>query len=698
MHLNRNLLFLALACSLAACKPASNETATAPTTPAATAAVAPSMGVDLAGIDKNVKPGDDFDAYANGAWRNAAQIPDDRSSIGTGYEVQKKAEQRNADLIKGLAATNPAAGTDARRIADYYAAYMDEAGIEARGLEPLKPELAKIDAIASKTDLARVLGSGLRADVDPLNATNYHTENLFGLFVAQGLQDPEHNVATLMQGGLAMPDREYYLSNDKEMVATRQKYLEYVTALLKLAAVEDADAKAKAVVALETRIAKAHASIVDTQDVHKANNPWEMSAFAKKAPGLDWTAYFTAAGLSSQKTIVAWQPAAITHLSALVGSEPLQAWKDYLTFHALNHSVGLLPKAYGDLGFGFYGTTLQGTPKQKERWKRALDSTNNALGDAVGKLYAEKYFPASSKAQVEGMVKNILAAFGERVDTLEWMTPETKAKAKAKAETMRVGVGYPETWRDYAALEIRADDPLGNRLRAEAQEYKHQVAKLGAPVDRGEWWMTPQTVNAVNLPLQNAMNFPAAILEAPYFDPNADAAANYGSIGAVIGHEISHGFDDTGAEFDAQGRLANWWTPEDAKHFKAATAKLAAQYDAYEALPGLHINGEQTLGENIADVSGLTIAHEAYKKSLGGKEAPVIDGLTGDQRFFLAFAQSWRSKMRDAALRQRVLTDGHSPGRWRAQTVRNIDAWYDAYGAKPGEQLYLAPADRVKIW
>ncbi len=698
MHLNRNLLFLALACSLAACKPASNETATAPATPAATAAAAPSMGVDLAGIDKNVKPGDDFDAYANGAWRNAAQIPDDRSSIGTGYEVQKKAEQRNADLIKGLAATNPAAGTDARRIADYYAAYMDEAGIEARGLEPLKPELAKIDAIASKTDLARVLGSGLRADVDPLNATNYHTENLFGLFVAQGLQDPEHNVATLMQGGLAMPDREYYLSNDKEMVATRQKYLEYVTALLKLAAVEDADAKAKAVVALETRIAKAHASIVDTQDVHKANNPWEMSAFAKKAPGLDWTAYFTAAGLSSQKTIVAWQPAAITRLSALVGSEPLQAWKDYLTFHALNHSAGLLPKAYADLGFGFYGTTLQGTPKQKERWKRALDSTNNALGDAVGKLYAEKYFPASSKAQVEGMVKNILAAFGERVDTLEWMTPETKAKAKAKAETMRVGVGYPETWRDYAALEIRADDPLGNRLRAEAQEYKHQVAKLGAPVDRGEWWMTPQTVNAVNLPLQNAMNFPAAILEAPYFDPSADAAANYGSIGAVIGHEISHGFDDTGAEFDAQGRLANWWTPEDAKHFKAATAKLAAQYDAYEALPGLHINGEQTLGENIADVSGLTIAHEAYKKSLGGKEAPVIDGLTGDQRFFLAYAQSWRSKMRDAALRQRVLTDGHSPGRWRAQTVRNIDAWYDAYGAKPGEQLYLAPADRVKIW
>lgn len=697
MSLQRNVLFLALACSLAACKPGA-DTAKTKEAPAATAAAAPVIGVDLTGIDKSVKPGDDFEAYANGTWRKTAEIPDDRSSIGTGYEVQKKAEQRNADLIKGLAAGNPAAGTEARKIADYYAAYMDEAGIEARGLAPLKPELAKIDAIASKADLAQVLGSGLRADVDPLNATNYHTANLFGLFVAQGLQDPSHNVATLMQGGLVMPDREYYLSADKEMADTRAKYLTYVASLLKLAGVADADAKAKGIVALETKIAKAQSSIVDTQDVHKANNPWAMADFAKKAPGLDWGEYFKAAGLASQQTIVAWQPGAIAHLSALVGSEPLQVWKDYLAFHALDHSAGLLPKAYADLSFGFHGTTLQGTPKQRERWKRALDSTNNALGDAVGKLYVEKYFPPSSKAQVETMVKNILAAFGERVDTLEWMTPETKAKAKAKAQTMRVSVGYPETWRDYGALDIRIDDPLGNRLRAEEQEYRHQVAKLGKPVDQGEWWMTPQTVNAVNLPLQNAMNFPAAILEAPYFDPKADAAANYGAIGAVIGHEISHGFDDTGAEFDAQGRLSNWWTPEDAKHFKEATARLAAQYSAYEPLPGVHINGEQTLGENIADVSGLTISYLAYKKSLGGKEAPEIDGLTGDQRFFLAYAQAWRSKMRDAALRQRVLTDGHSPGRWRAQTVRNIDAWYDAWGAKPGEQLYLAPADRVKIW
>jgi putative endopeptidase len=693
----RSALFLALGCALiTACK---QETA-APTAtaPAAPQAAAPTPGIDLAGMDKSVKPGDDFEEYANGTWRKNAVIPEDRSSTGAFLFLVERAEQRNADLIQGVATRNPAAGTNERRIADYYAAYMDEAGIEARGLEPLKPELAKIEAIASATDLARVLGDGLRADVDPLNATNFHTANLFGVFVAQGLQDPEHNVAYLMQGGLVMPDREYYLSSDKEMVEARQKYQDYVTALLKLAGTADAEAKAKAIVALETKIAKAQAGLVDSEDVHKVGAPWAIADFAKQAPGLDWATYFDAAGLSAQKQIVAWQPDALRKLSALVKSEPLQTWKDYLAFHALDHSAALLPKAYADLRFGFHGTTLQGTPKQRERAKRALEATNNALGDAIGQLYTKQYFPASSKAQVEDMVHNILAAFRDRVDTLEWMTPATKAKAKAKAETMRVGVGYPDTWRDYATLEIKPDDALGNRLRAEQYETRHQLGKLGQPVDRGEWWMTPQTVNAVQLPLQNAMNFPAAILEAPFFDPKADAAANYGAIGAVIGHEISHGFDNTGAEFDAQGRLANWWTPEDAAHFKAAGERLARQYDAYEPLPGLHIKGEQTLGENIADVSGLAIAYAAYRKSLGGKEAPVLDGLTGDQRFFLAYAQAWRNKMRDQALRQRVVTDGHAPSRYRALTVRNVDAWYATWDAKSGEKLYLEPKDRVKIW
>ena len=402
--------------------------------------------------------------------------------------------------------------------------------------------------------------------------------------------------------------------------------------------------------------------------------------------------------MNGQQTLFAWQPDAIRKLSALVASEPLQSWKDYLRFHAINHSAGLLPKAYADASFAFYGTQLNGTGKQRDRWKRALAATDGALGDAIGQMYVKQHFPASSKARVEAMVNNILATFRDGVDKLAWMTPETKKTAKAKAETMLVGVGYPDTWRNYAALEVKRDDPLGNALRAEAAEYRHQTAKLGKAPDRKEWWMTPQTVNAVQLPLQNAMNFPAAILEAPFFDPNADDAANYGSIGAVIGHEVSHGFDNLGSEFDAEGRLRNWWTKEDAAHFKTATDKLVKQYDAYEALPGLHLNGQQTLGENIADVAGLQAAYTAYHKSLGGKPAPVIDGLSGDERFFLAFAQAWRAKQRDAALRAQVIGDGHAPARWRALTVRNIDAWYDTFKVKDGAKLYLKPEDRVRIW
>ncbi|HEY9133738.1 MAG TPA: M13 family metallopeptidase [Dyella sp.] len=655
-------------------------------------------GIDLAGMDHAIKPGDDFDGYANEGWRKTAQIPADRSSTGIFLKVFEKAEKRNAELIRDMGKGSPAAGSNARKIADYYAAFMNTAQIEKAGLAPLKASFDQIDAIKSIADLSRVLGSGLRADVDPVNATNFDTQNLFGLFVTQGLEDPTHNVAYLLQGGLGMPSRDYYLGNDKDMVAAREKYQTYVAAVLKQAGIADADAKAKRIYALELKIAQGQTDLVASQDVHKANNPWPTAEYAKHAPGMDWNAYFGAAGLSKQKVVYAWQPEAIAKLSALVSSEPLDTWKDYLTFHTINQSTAVLPAAYDRLAFGFYGTALQGTPKQRDRWKRGVSSTNNALGDAVGQEYVKRYFPASSKKQVQQMVTNILAAFDDHVDTLDWMTPATKQKAKAKIETLRVGVGYPETWRDYSTLEVRADDALGNQLRAEKYEYQHQLAKLDQPVDKGEWWMTPQTVNAVNLPLQNALNFPAAILEAPFFDPKADAAANYGSIGAVIGHEISHSFDNTGAEFDAQGRLANWWTPEDQAHFKAAGQKLVEQYNAYEPLPGVHINGQQTLGENIADVSGLAIAFAAYHKSLGGKPAPVIDGLTGDQRFFLAFAQSWREKTREAALRQQLITDGHSPGGYRAQTVRNIDGWYDAFKPQAGQKLYLDPQQRVKIW
>ncbi len=688
-------LFCAMSALLAGCAPDATPPAASATAEAPKAATS---GIDLAGIDKAVKPGDDFDAYANGAWKQATEIPADRGSLSTGFYVFEKAEKRLADLVQGLDKANPAAGTDARRIADYYAAYMDEAGIEARGLAPLQATLDGIDAIADKAALSRWFGAALRADTDPLNATNFYTENLFGLFVAQGLEDPSKNVGYLMQGGLGMPDREYYLAADKDMAANRTAYRKYIADILKLAGDTDADKKAQAIFDLEMKIAKAHANVVDSQDIHKANNPWATADYATKAPGIDWTAFLDGAGLSGEQALFAWQPDAIRKLSALVASEPLQAWKDYLHFHAINHSAGLLPKAYADLSFGFYGTQLNGTTQQRDRWKRGIAATDAALGDAIGQLYVKQYFPASSKARVEGMVNNILATFRDGVDKLAWMTPETKKTAKAKAETMLVGVGYPDAWRDYSSFEVKRDDPVGNRLRAEQAEYRHQTAKLGKAPDKKEWWMTPQTVNAVQLPLQNAMNFPAAILEAPFFDPDADDAANYGSIGAVIGHEVSHGFDNLGSEFDAEGRLRNWWTPEDAAHFKAATDKLVAQYDAYEALPGLHLNGKQTLGENIADVAGLQAAYTAYHASLGGKPAPVIDGLTGDERFFLAFAQAWRAKQRDAALRAQVVGDGHAPARWRALTVRNIDAWYETFKVSEGEKLYLKPEARVRIW
>lgn len=667
---------------------------------AATAAHAASpAGVDLTGMDHAVQPGDDFNSYANGGWKKTAEIPADRASTGIFLEVFEKAEKRNAELIKAAGTGNAVAGSNQRLIADYYKAYMDEGAIEKAGLAPLQPELTKIDALADKAALSAALGAQLRADVDPINATHLDTEHLLGLFVAQGLEDPSKNVPYLLQGGLGMPNRDYYLKTDKDMVEARTKYAAYVQAVLAQAGTPDAAAKAKAIVALETKIAQAQSSIVDSEDIHKANNPWPRTAFASKAPGLDWDAYFKAAGLDDQPTFIVWQPATVTKFAALVASEPLDTWKAWLRFHTINENAsGLLPKAFDALAFDFYGKTLTGTPKQRDRWKRGIGRVNGDLGDAVGQIYVKQYFPASSRAEVQDMVKNILHAFDQRVDTLDWMAPSTKQKAKAKITSLKVGVGYPDTWRDYSKLVIRPDDALGNHLRAELTEYAHQKAKLGKPVDRDEWWMTPQTVNAVNLPLQNALNFPAAILEAPFFDPKADAASNYGSIGAVIGHEISHSFDNTGAEFDAEGRLANWWTPADQAHFKAAGQRLVEQFNQYEALPGLHINGQQTLGENIADLSGLTVAYAAYKESLGGKPAPVIDGLTGDQRFFLAFAQSWREKTRDAAMRKQVIGDGHAPGEFRAQTVRNLDPWYDAFQPKPGQKLYLDPKQRVRIW
>ena len=664
---------------------------------AAVAASVPS-GIDRAGIDTSVQPGDDFFAYGNGAWVKKTEIPADRSRFGTFDQVFEKTSAEVRDLIQTAAKTNPKPGSDAQKVGDYYASYMDEAGIEAKGLTPLKPEFDRIAAIKDAKSLSAYLGSMLRADVDALNSTDLYTDHIFGIWVNQAFEQPGRNVPYLLQGGLGMPDREYYLSKSPKMAAIRTKYQAHIATMLKLAGIADADAKAARIMALETKIASAHTSRADSEDVLKANNPWTRASFAKRAPGLDWNAYFASAGLAEQADFIVWQPGAVTGTAALVANQPVGVWKEYLTYQIIDHYAGVLPKAFVAERFAFYGTALSGTPKIRDRWKRAISATNEALGEPVGKLYVARYFPPAAKAKIEGMVKELIAAYRARISRLAWMSPATKEKALAKLATLKVGVGYPDKWRDYSSLKIVRGDALGNLQRSEQFEYRTALAKLHQKVDRGEWAMDPQTVNAVNLPLVNALNFPAAILQPPFFDPKADDAINFGSIGATIGHEISHSFDDQGSQFDAQGKLNNWWTPADLAHFRAASAKLAKQYDGYRPFADLAVNGKQTLGENIADVAGLSAAYDAYILSLHGKPAPVVDGLSGDQRFFLAFSQSWRDKTREAALRQQILTDGHAPAEYRADTVRNLDAWYKAFAVKPGQKLFLKPEDRVQVW
>jgi putative endopeptidase len=687
-RLAATVLASALLGAVLACTPASRP---AP-------AAATGGGIDLEGIDRSVAPGDDFFRYANGTWIANTEIPADRAAWGSASILDDLTSKRTADLVAEAVKAEAPAGSDERKIGDTYASFMDEAAIEARGLAPLKPALESAAAIPDKAGLARALGATLRADVDVLNATNFYTPNLFGLWVAQDLDDPSRYSPFLLQGGLGMPDRDYYLDASPRMADIRTKYRAHIETMLTLAAVPDAGAKAARIFELERKIAAVHLSREDSEDVLKGNNHWSRADFAAKAPGLDWALYFEAAGLAGQPSFVVWQPGAVTGLSALVAAEPLATWKEYLAFRALARAATYLPKAFVEENFAFYGRTMTGAPKLRDRWKRAVSVTDAALGEAVGRLYVAKYFPPAEKARAEAMVRNEIAAFGARIDRLDWMAPETKAKAKAKLAALKVGVGYPDSWRDYSGLEVVRGDALGNAQRASLFNTKWNLAKLGRPVDRGEWVMNPQVVNAVNLPAMNAMNFPAAMLQPPYFDPSRPVAMDYGASGSVIGHEISHSFDDQGALFDADGRLKNWWTKADFDHFSASAQALVKQYNEYRPFPDLAVNGKLTISENIADVAGLAAAYDAYRMAYGGKEAPAWRGVPGDQQFFLAFAQSWRTKFREAALRQRIVIDSHAPAEYRADTVRNLDAWYDAFSVKPGQKLYLAPKDRVRVW
>jgi putative endopeptidase len=645
-------------------------------------------------IDRSVRPGDDFYRYANGKWLRTATTGGQPGS-DTRAILVNKTNQRVRDLIQGADALQPVRGSVAQKIGDYYASFIDEDSIEAHGLTPLADELAMISAIANKTSLSAYLGTTLNSEVDGLTV---NADHIFGVWVNQGFADSDHYVFHLLQGGLGMPDRDDYIDPSPKMAELRAQYEVHVAAILKLAGVADPETKAERILAFEIRMARAHAPDSDAADVFKQNNPWKRADFSAKAPGMDWDAYFKSAGVAGQSEFVVWQPSAVTGTSALVGSEDIDLWKDYLKFHLLEHYASVLPKAVAAEHFAFYGKILSGMQQMPDRSDDAIRATNAALGQEVGQLYTQRYFPPEAKAKAQAMVGDVITAYRTRISNLTWMSPRTKEKALAKLAAIRIGVGYPDTWIDYSTLDVVRGDGFGNMRRAEAFNRSRNLAKLKQPADPDEWRIDPQIVGAVIVFSPNTETFSAGILQPPYFDSQGDNASNYGSAGAGIAHEISHSFDELGNIYDAQGRLGNWWIAEDLANYRAATTKMVAQFDSYCPLSDLCVNGKQVLGENIADLAGLLTAHDAYLLSLKGKADVVIGGLTGEHRFFLAFARRWRKTPDEAALRRQIKTDSHAPGEYRSDTVRNVEAWYKAYGIAPGDKLYLKPEDRARIW
>jgi predicted metalloendopeptidase len=555
--------------------------------------------------------------------------------------------------------------------------------------------MATISAIADKAALLAYLGTTLNTEVDGLTA---NADHVFGAFVNQGFEDSTRDVFHLLQGGLGMPDREAYIDASPQMSALRAQYQAHMSAILRLADIAGSDAKAARVLSLEIRMAKAHAPDADAADVFKQNNRWTRADFDVKAPGTDWNAYFISAGIAGEPAFLVWQPSAVTGVSALVASEGIDVWKDYLAFHLIEHYASVLPKNLGAEDFAFYGTVLSGAQKAPDRSQNAIAATNAALGHAVGQLYTQRYFPPAAKAAAQAMVGDLIRAYRSRIARLSWMSPPTKKKALAKLAALRIGVGYPDTWIDYSTLDVARGDAFGNMRRAEAFNRARNLAKLRQPADPDEWRIDPQIVGAVIVFTPNTESFSAGILQPPYFDSDGDAASNYGSAGAGIAHEITHSFDELGNIYDAHGRLDRWWTADDLVNYHAATAKLAAQLDGYCPLADRCVNGKQVLTESIADLAGLLVAHDAYILSLHGKRDVVAGGLSGEQRFFLAFAQRWRRAQGEAALRRQLAADNHPPGEYRSDTVRNVEAWYKAYAVAPGDKLYLKPDDRVTIW
>jgi putative endopeptidase len=680
-------LLLLIACAANRAPPAAAAASPAIAVPPAAAAKPPRSGLDLAARDLSVRPGDDFYRYANGDWYDGFSIPDDRASFGPFYELDELSKQRVRGIVEHAAAAHAADGTPEQQIGDYYASFLDQAGIEARGLAPAQADLARIDH-ASRTELARLFGlPGLPSLFDIDFPADYHTPDRYAVFVSAA--------------SLGLPDRDYYLKDDAQLKALRARYVAYIAQILELGGAQPAQAaaRARAVMAFETAAARVQWPIDRRRDVDQSWNPRTKTQLLLYAPGFPWQPFFEAAGLGERQDLVLGDLTAIRDLAQLFARTPLSTLRAWLRFQYLSYNAHLLPQRFDAAHFAFYGQALRGQPQQRERWKRGVETVNEALGEQVGKLYVAQYFPPASKAQVQQLVANLVAALNVRIDAVEWMTPATKQHAHDKLAALTTKIGYPDKWRDYAGLTVRRDDLFGNARRAAQWHWNYWLARLEHPVDRGEWQMSPQEVNAYYNPSNNEIVFPAAILQPPFFDAQADVAVNYGAVGAIIGHEISHGFDDQGRKFGAHGALEDWWTPADAAAFRSRSEQLVQQYSGFEALPGLRVNGANTIGENIGDLGGLNIAHQAWRLSLHGQEAPVIDGLSGEQRFFLAWAQAWREKDRDAFLREILLSDTHSPATFRVNgPLPNMDAWYAAFDVRPGERLYREPAARVRIW
>jgi predicted metalloendopeptidase len=647
-------------------------------------------GIDQSGFDKSVRPQDDLFRYVNGAWLTKTEIPADRPVYGTFVQLDEKAEADLYALIEQLAGDrNKKPGSTAQQVGDFYSSYTNEAKLNAAGIDPLKPRLAEIDAVKNTTELADLLGkmsvTGLPGPV--------------GGFIEADAGDPTKVALYLQQGGTALPDRDYYLKDDPKFAEIRTKYQEYLQKIFTLAGRPNAADDAKAVFSLETELAKIQWTQVESRDAVKTYNKMPVTKIVSDFPGFDWVGWAKPQGIEQATEWVISQPSFFKGFAAMVPTVPLATWKAWMTAQLITLDAGFLGSTLDNTRFEFFNKALNGQEAQRQRWKRGVQLINGSMGEALGQLYVAKYFPPASKVRMEKLIANLLEAYRQSITELDWMTPDTKKEALAKLAKFSTKIGYPNKWRDYSKLEIKPDDLVGNVERANKIENDYQVSKLGRPVDREEWLMSPQTVNAYYNPVKNEIVFPAAILQTPFFDVTADDAVNYGAIGAVIGHEIGHGFDDQGRRFDGDGKLRDWWKPADEVEFQKRAKLLIEQFNAFSPIPGMNVNGELTLGENIGDLGGLSIAYRAYKISLGGKPAPVIDGLTGDQRFFMGWAQGWRAKAREAYLRRQVLADPHAWAEFRANgPLSNIAGFYEAFTVKPGDKLYREPEKRVKIW